>query len=420
MFFSILLFVFYFLVAAAFIYLVCRKQCIRLSFLQAVTAYAAKVVAGCAYGYFFLKYYGGDDTWQLHEWGLAERKKLLADPLLFFKEIFLHGYSQNQSTLFFATENNYWKDLPNNLLAKMLGLINVFSGGNYYVNVLFFSVLSFAAIYLLFRFFQQFLPASPRLLYLLMFFFPAVLFWQSGIRKDGVVFFGITLFMYAVGKLYLAYGKKYFVALLISFLLVFLFRNAFALALLPATILLFTAKALKKKAVTVFFIGMPLATALFFCTSLLPWEHFNLPQMLANRQYAFQQLQGGSYLPMPQLEGRFQSYIAVFPYVLNHMFLRPYPTEIGNPLYALAFAEHFVLWSIIIFILIAKRRSLRRFMREPLWWYVMFLVINAHLLIGYTVPFLGAIVRYNAAFELQLFALLLPILFYDRHIKESA
>lgn len=420
MFFSIVLFAFYFFAAVLLLYFFCRKQVIRLSFGQTLFAYAAKVAAGCFYGIFFLKYYGGDDTWQVHEWGLAEREKLIKNPLLFFREIVSHGYADAQYTTFFSTENNYWKDLPNNLLAKLLGVLNVFSGGNYYINVVFFSLLSFAAVYILFRFFQQYIVSPPAWLYWLVFFFPSVLFWQSGIRKDGIIFFGIVVFMYSVAKLYGGFSKKYLWLLIISFAVVFVFRNAFALALLPATVLLFTAKALRKNTALVFVAGMLVAAGLFFCTSLLPFTHFHLPQMLADRQHAFQELKGGSYLPMPLLEGTLASYLQNFPYVLNHMFLRPYITEVGNPLYALAFAEHAILWATIVYILIKKQNSLRMIMRNPLWWFVLFLVVTAHLLIGYTVPFLGAIVRYKAAFELQLFALMLPVLFYKNHVEERA
>lgn len=412
MFASILLFTGYLLLCTVLLYFISRKPAFILSSRQTIFAFYAKVAAGCVYGYFFLKYYNGDDTWMLHRYSITDYHLLLSDPLRFFREIFEHGYTQSQGNTFFSTENNYWKDLPNNLIVKLLALMNVLSRGNYYINVIFFNLIIFWAHYYLLRFFNEVYPCLKKWFYLFIFFMPPLLFWESGIRKDGIIFLAIAGFVYTLYQLYHHSSYKKWIQLLIWFALVFLMRNAFALALIPTTVLLFVNRFYKKHAV-IYVTGFAVFIALFFLTGFLD-NGFDLPQKMADRQHAFNELEGGSYLPIQQLTGSLASYVQNLPTALNHVLLRPYFSEAKNPLFLLAFAEQYGLIILLVFLLLYRRKAMTIVFQQPFTWFILILVITNYLLIGYVVPFLGAIIRYKVCFEAMLFCILIPTLFTRR------
>ena len=78
------------------LYRISRKPSFVLSFKEAALAFIIKIAAGCLYGYFFLHYYGGDDTWLYHNEALKELALLKQDPLHFFVDgIVPGGYKTN-------------------------------------------------------------------------------------------------------------------------------------------------------------------------------------------------------------------------------------------------------------------------------------------------------------------------------------
>ena len=135
-------------------------------------------------------------------------------------------------------------------------------------------------------------------------------------------------------------------------------------------------------------------------------DKFNLPLRMAERQHSFLQLSGNSELPLEILQPSAGSYISVLPQALNHVFLRPYPNELKNPLYWAAFLEMAVLILIVFLYFAMNPGNWKKLITEPYNLFLLFFSISSCILIGYTVPFVGAIVRYRAMYEILL---LLPL-----------
>lgn len=402
---TILLLPIYFLLSLALFYFLTKNKTINLSFKQASVVLTIKLILGCSYGYLFLNLYNGDDTWSYHRQSLDEFKVLSNNPLEFIKDLFRHSYKKNQAFTFFDTTTNYWKDLQNSVLIKLLAVFNVFSRGNYYTNVLFFNLITFWGHYFFYKLCTNYFPNKKAIAFIVIFLFLPLTFWESGIRKDGLAFIGLA------GSLYyfVEYGRcknyRYIIKGILFFSLLLLIKNFIALSLIPFLAAFYACNYFKTKALYVFSITTWGFATLFFLSSLGP-NGFNLPQKMAERQEAFQHLEGGSYMYLPQLEGSLKSYINVLPYATNHTFLRPYITEGKSPLLLFAAIETlFVL--IIIVLALLKPKKLKTIAEHPLLMLLLFLALINYLMIGYTVPFAGAIVRYRVFFEVML---LLPML----------
>ncbi|MBS1747401.1 MAG: hypothetical protein JST21_14630 [Bacteroidetes bacterium] len=398
---SSLLFVVYTAVFLFILYRLSLKKTFDLSFKSASLAFIAKVVAGCVYGYFFLHYYGGDDTWKYHNEGLKELALLKTNPLQFLSNGLLpEGYDTNQLSTIFDSTHSFVKDLELTLLFKLLAVFDFFSGGNYYVNVIFYNMIVFSGSYVLYKMFCTKYPEKKTLWMLVVFYLPATLFWTSGIRKDGLCFAIICGLLYQLFVLFEkeASVKRIILAVLL-FVLLFLFRNYLALPFIPVVIGYFFYRRKKKYAIAVFSCILIVGTCLFFLSSVVS-SHYNLPLKMAERQQAFLELKGGSYLPIDTLQGNLISYYKILPAALNHVFVRPYMREAGNLLYLFSFLNSILFFVIMMRIFIKPEKDCLKIFNTPFILSLLTIALLNYIIIGYTVPFLGAIVRYKASFEI--------------------
>jgi hypothetical protein len=130
----------------------------------------------------------------------------------------------------------------------------------------------------------------------------------------------------------------------------------------------------------------------------------NIPHKFAERQADFMALKGGSYVELDRLEDHPASFIRLLPQALNHVFLRPYPGESQGMLYFFSAME---TWFILLIFLLCMLFPVHRYKRPLLPAAIIALVffsLSNYLFIGYTIPFLGAIVRYRIIYESILLA----------------
>ena len=387
-------------------YWLTKTNKIILTFEQSMLIMFVKCIIGCIYGFLFLTVYKGDDTWQYHQLSLQEYEVLKRDPLFFIADLFQHHYKQSQALTFFNSESSYWKDLQYNILIKMLAVFNIVSTGHYYINVLFFNVITFWGHYFLYKLLVSHFPSKKQLLFLVIFLFPPLLFWESGIRKDGLIFPAITGCIYYF-TLLLNYRKKVknLIFCVLFFCFVFLIRNFVAMSLLPVFIAYYISVNFHKRVIPATAITVSVCMVLFFLTNYAP-DSLNLPKQMADRQHKFLELKGNSYLPIEPLNKNISSYIKDLPAALNHSFLRPYITEGKSPLLLVSALEN-LLMLVILILALREYQPLINVLRNPIWMsLITFAVIN-YLIIGYTVPFFGAIIRYRILFEVLL---IIPLL----------
>lgn len=409
---GLLLFLFYLAFFLFILYRLSLKKSFALSYKEAVVTFIIKVAAGCLYGYFFLHYYGGDDTWLYHNEALKEYTLLKMDTLHFFiNDIVPKGYKTNPLTSVFNSNNSYAKDLELILLLKLLALFDLLSGGRYYVNVIFYNAFVFWGSYYLYKALSKKNPDKRKLWLLFIFCFPPLIFWTSGIRKDGLCFAIVCGLIY---QLYILFEKdssaKNILFALILFILLFLFRNYTALSFVPVTIAYYFSMKNKRFSLLIFTLIIACCGAGFFLTTFLP-DNFNLPLKMAERQQSFLQLSGKSYLQTGLLTGNISSYLKVLPQALNHVFIRPYIYEAKGLLYIFSFCEVAFFCVLLIRLIIKPEYQIRKKINDPFILSLMSIAFLNYLIIGYTVPFLGAIVRYKAPFEILF---LLIFLFFSK------
>lgn len=351
---------------------------------------------GIYYGQFAYMY----DTWAYHYSSIDEYKLLFQNPSEYFSNLFHSGY-EHKFGGFFAAENSWWNDLKSNMFIKFLSAVNVFSFGNYYVNVIFFSFITFTGPVAMYRVFSDVFPGKKVHVLLATFFIPSFAYWTSGIHKDGLVFMAISLIVYHV---YFSLKERAFrisriLPLFISFIIIISFRNFLLAILIPALVAWILSYKIQKRNAIVY-ISTYLVCGLLFFSLRYVFPAFDFPQAVVEKQKAFKTLQGNSGIDPPELKPSVGSFLVTTPHALASTTLRPHPGDVKHILSMAAATETALLLLLFLLFLLWRTNGVRSI---SLIWFCVFFSFSFLLSIGFTVNFLGAIVRYRS--------IVLPLLF---------
>jgi len=367
-----------------------------LSNAQLTILFLLKVMAGIFYGWIGI-YYGQFaymyDTWGYHELSVHEYKLLFHNPSEYFSNLFQSGY-ENKYGNFFASENSWWNDLKSNMFIKFLSLINIFSFGNYYVNVIFYSFVTFTGPVAIFRVFSDIFPGKKIQVLLATFLIPSFAYWTSGIHKDGLVFMALSLIIYHVyfslkeNRLKLS---RIF-PLFISFIIILSFRNFLLVILVPALVAWSLSYKFQKR-IALIFISTYLISGLLFFSLRYISPALDFPQAVVDKQKAFKTLQGNSGFDFPELKPTIGSFLVNAPRALGSTTLRPHPGDVKHILSMAAASETAFLLFLFLLFLFWRTNGIKSI---SFIWFCIFFSFSFLLLIGFSVNFLGAIVRYRS------------------------
>ena len=189
--------------------------------------------------------------------------------------------------------------------------------------------------------------------------------------------------------------------------IIFLFRNFVLLTLVPALTSWIIAEKNKKFKLQAFIICYLFFILLFFGAGYLH-PLLDLPQYVSTRQIAFVQIAKGgqSTININPLFPGFRSFLNNAPQAFNHTLMRPYLAEKPELLYLPSEIEIFV-YQALFFIFLLFRSDYKNV--DAFIYFCIFFSLSMFLMIGYTIPILGAIVRYRSIY---LPLLIIPVLCY--------
>ena len=365
-------------------------------------AFLFKVCLGCLYGYIYAHYYNGDDTWNYHHYSLEELQKLKTETGHYFAELlpgesfawaggtFFHGFSAYLHTLEFDS------------IVKTLSIADIFSGGNYYINVVFFNFILFWGHYWLFCLFVKEFPGKRKPLFWLIFFFAPVVFWLSGIRSDGLVLFFLALLLLHFRRWLYEHKKWSVLYCVLGMLGIIIYRSQVLLLLIPALLAWFISVKFNRKPVVTFLWTYGISGLLFFASALISPAQ-NLPGVIVERQQSFLKLHGTRF-QLDSLEPSVTSFARILPQALSHTFVRPTIWEAKGALQLMTAVDIIVCWLLALLAIIKRDIHVKQTLQKPFIMFCLAISLTLYIFIGYVIPFPGAIVRYKAIPELILLA----------------
>lgn len=390
------------LTAGGLIHIIIRKKKITLSFRQIIIFFGCKIAGGEIYGYIFKRYYNGDDTWGLNHDAVLQYKKLLQTPVAFFLDIFSANPYPADETFYFHPYM-YLEKLEYCIVTKSIAFFNIISHGNYYINIVFFNFLGFFGLYFLYKLVAEQLQGNSRpLAAAVLFLFPPALFWLSGIRAEGLLMLFTGILLYFFDQWIKHRQIKSGLLVMGSFGMAYIIRDGFAALLVPALLAWWLTIYLNMNAKKIFLFVYMIAIAGIAGSSFLLPPEFNVLSVIASRQHDFFTLKGNTRFNLTPLNNNLASFIKVLPEALLNTFIRPFFGEAKGLLQWFAAIENIsVLLFIALTIFTCKRNGTQNNTRPVVWALALAALFN-YILIGYTVPFPGAAVRYKIIPELFL------------------
>ncbi len=165
-----------------------------------------KIFAGLAFALIYLFYYGGGDT-VYYFWGTGSTVKMLGKDIPTFFKILGGNHSLEVFSMFDRTTGwpTYFRD-PNsfavcrfNVPFYLLGL------GSFLGNTIVMNLFLYFGIWRFYKMLVELYPSNEKWLAYAVFFIPSVVFWSSGILKDG---WTLTAILIIYTNIYCIFIKK--------------------------------------------------------------------------------------------------------------------------------------------------------------------------------------------------------------------
>ncbi len=354
-----------------------------------------------------LYYMPVSDSVNFNLFGIEEYHLFFQNPHEYFVNIF-HANSPQAYSRLLDDSHSYWNNLRTNLLIKMLSIFDLFSFGNYLINTLFYNFLVFFGFVALYRVFVKIFPNSFYQLIFGIFLSPSALFFTSMIHRDGLILLSLSMIIYNVFFITNeGFSPKRLIGAISFLIMVFLLRNFVIIALIPALIAWLISIKFPKYAFISFVAVYGISAILFFTSGYIS-PRANLPQYVASRQESFIEIgkAGNSTIPIKPLHPDFESFVSNAPQAFSHSALRPYFSEVISVQYLPFAIEIFIIELLFVVFLVCHKKKV---VINPLIYFGIFFSITMLLMVGYTVPIIGALVRYRSIY---LIFLILPIVCY--------
>lgn len=361
-----------------------------------ILLFLLKILVGIFYGLVTQPPESFGDNWSMHAEGITEFHLLFSHPKEFVSSLFHDDYN-NAFGGFLDTTDSYWNLLRSKIMAKLLAIFDIFSGCNYYINTIFYNFLIFFGFIALYRLYSSIYSMRTIVLIIGVFLLPSLLYFTSGIHKDGLIFLGIATVAYNMRLMIISgrYEIKRILFILIGLTIIFLLRNFVLITLLPALVAWWLTSKSSRYVVqrfAIIYIGFAI---LFFSLHLIN-ERVDLPRYVSERQIQFIKLSrnAGSAINVNLLFPDFRSFLNNTPQALNHSLMRPYLTEKFSIAYMPVAAEIFVYELLFLLFLFFPLRS----QVDTFICFGLFFSLTMMMIIGYTIPIIGAIVRYRSIY----------------------
>jgi len=361
-----------------------------------IILFTLKIMAGILLGWMSERYYSqGNDYWLINAHGWAEYNLLFSDPKKFFTNIFSSYYPHYGS--FFGSVGSYWNDLENNIVIKVIALINILSRGNYYINALLLNFIGFFGHVALYRIFINIYPNKKWRVIAGCFLLPSTLYFVSGINKDLFVFTLLSMYCYGMYfSLQNGYTFRRHFIVLFSFIFLLLIRNYVALALIPSTISWILCKKYQWNKLKTF-VGTYLLSILFLFMIQLVFPAMDPIEIISQKQKDFFELApAATQLTTDTLQPNIRSLLQSTPRAVNHAFLRPYVWEYPSKFISILAIELLIYQLLFICFILFRDKNNRT--SDPFIPFVIILSITLIILGGFIVPNAGALVRYRSLY----------------------
>jgi hypothetical protein len=247
---------------------------------------------------------------------------------------------------------------------------------------------------------------------------PSVIFWGSGVMKEGLLFFGLGMLVYHFIKVLEGFNIRSLLWIIFSVALIY-FTKFYVLAIIIPVMIAYlwvnktNNKYILLKYITVF---------VLYVIAGLMIKHispaFDAIDILVTKQRDFiglaRSLNSGSLINIPVLTPDIWSFIIHAPQAFFITMFRPFITEANSILILMAALENFIILIVLALAIIFFSKKQINF---NIFYACLFGVICMFILTGLITPVMGAMVRYKVPALPFLMIILIMLIDKDKMLK---
>jgi hypothetical protein len=396
---------------ALFLYVIHRARFFNAQGLSARTIgglFLLKILAGTALWYVYTYMHTDRATADIYRYfddGDIMFSALPEHPMDYLSMLTGIGNDQRRFDVnYYQVMHNWYRQYESNMyndahtMIRFNAFVRLFSFGHYHVHTVFICFLCTVGLTALYKSMVGRIHGHERVWAFAIFLLPSVLFWSSGVIKEALLFFGLGLFLHAVMDL-LRNGAKAWNLALLPFCIVLLFFLKFyvLLSLIPALCAYVWCTRtdghralLKYLATYAVFITIGLNSDLFY-------RDFRILEVLWVKQRDFigmaRAANSGSLVHVTELEPNVRSFLREAPHALYMTFLSPLTAWSNGALGVMSALEN-ILLLVLAGMAVRWRRTWSE-VDKPLLYFCLGYCTLLALVIGWTTPVIGALVRYR-------------------------
>jgi uncharacterized membrane protein YqjE len=230
-----------------------------------LSAFLAKILCGFVLTWIYTGYYPDRKTADIYKYYDDAKVMYSALPEKPADYVKMMAGIGNDNPYFDSTYymkmNNWYKRYDfgtyndNHTIIRFNALVMPLAFGSFHVHTVFMCFFSFVGLWLLCHVFIRLLRGKKWLVFLSVFCVPSVLFWGSGVLKEGILLFSIGLLFYAFYKIVEEQKRNalYFLLLLVALFLLLINKNYLLISLVPPLFCYYLVKQFRIRHVTLFF-----------------------------------------------------------------------------------------------------------------------------------------------------------------------
>jgi hypothetical protein len=166
--------------------------------------FGLKIIAGIVLWAIYTFYYKDRSTADIFKY--FDDSKILFDSIRTHPSDFMHmlfgmGNNSTYYDQYYVQMHNWARQYDSNLyndshtIIRFNAFARLFSFGYYQIHSIFLCFLSLSGLVAIYKVFAPLLPGKEILAAVSIFLFPSVLFWGSGVLKEGIIFFGLGILL---------------------------------------------------------------------------------------------------------------------------------------------------------------------------------------------------------------------------------
>ncbi|TXK28393.1 hypothetical protein FVR03_20855 [Pontibacter qinzhouensis] len=385
-----------------------------------------KLLAGVLLGLLYHHYYGAGDTITYHKASLRLRDYAFLSPTGYVRLILFNEFESEafRSTVPFSANPGFSNSF---YFIKMDSVLNLITGGNYYIKSLYYSLFSFCGAVCLVASLAHVFPGTKRAAVVAFLFFPTVVFWGSGLSKDSVLMGSMCWVVAFV--LDLAHRNIKVLQVLLGLLMLYVFIRikvfmaAALIGILAAYLLIqwlarFSLQLQRERTQLILLLSLTVGVGLLLMLSVGIFNPvFLFWQIVTSHDAILAQSLHGPHIQFHQLEPGWQGILINMPKAFFSAVYRPFLFESCQPLYLLLGAENFILLLLSMLSVASLLRRGSSWHMPPFYVALFLFVVLTAILTGLSTPNFGSLSRYRIIFMPFLVYLLLQS-YYARELLQ--